>query len=95
MLSLLLFTVVAPAMMVQAASTPVFATLSGPTLVAINEKHQYQVVAIGGPGEGTGGNYSFQLHLDWQLQDGWQGPARLGWIEDRQVLCQRDGLQLR
>jgi hypothetical protein len=63
MLSLLLFTVVAPAMMVQAATTPVFATLSGPTLVATNEVHQYQIVAIGGPGEGTGGNYSFQLVL--------------------------------
>jgi hypothetical protein len=62
MLSLLLFTIVAPAM-VQAASTPVFASLSGPTLVATNEKHQYQVVAIGGPGDGTGGNYSFQFTL--------------------------------
>jgi hypothetical protein len=50
MLSLLLFTVLVPSL-VQAESTPVFATLSGPGLVAINEKHQYQVAAIGGPGD--------------------------------------------
>ena len=48
-------------MMVQAATpAPMFATLSGPTLIATNEKPQYQVVAIGGPGE-SNGNYSFSF----------------------------------
>ena len=48
--------------MAEAATTaPMYASISGPTLVAINEKHQYQVIAIGGPGEGTGGNFSFQF----------------------------------
>ncbi len=48
--------------MVQAATTtPIYAILTGPTLVAINEGHQYKVVAIGGPGEGTGGNFSFEF----------------------------------
>lgn len=50
--------------MAEAATvTPMHASLSGPTLVAINEKHQYQVIAVGGPGEGTGGNYSFTFDL--------------------------------
>jgi hypothetical protein len=62
MLSLLLFTIIAPAT-VQAAANPLFASLSGQTLVATDEKHPYQVIAIGGPGEGTGGNYSFQFTL--------------------------------
>jgi len=50
--------------MVEAATTtPLFASLTGSTQVAINEKHQYQVVAVGGPGEGTGGNYSFSFDV--------------------------------
>jgi hypothetical protein len=63
MLSLLLFTVIAPAMAQGAGTTPLFASLSGKALVAVSETHPYQVVAIGGPGEGTGGNYSFQFDL--------------------------------
>ena len=48
-------------MMVQAATpAPLYASLSGPTLIATNEIHQYQVVAIGGSGESSG-NYSFQF----------------------------------
>jgi hypothetical protein len=62
MLSLLLFTILAPAT-VQAEASPLYASLSGQTLVATSEKHPYQIVAIGGPGEGTGGNYSFQFTL--------------------------------
>jgi hypothetical protein len=46
-----------------AATTPLFASLTGPTQVAINEKHQYQVIAVGGPGEGRGGNYSFTFNV--------------------------------
>jgi len=60
-LALTLISVVAPAMMVQATTpAPLYASLSGPTLIATNEIHQYQVVAIGGPGESSG-NYSFQF----------------------------------
>ena len=63
MLSLLLLTVIAPVMAQAATPTPIFASLSGPTLVATNENHQYQVIAIGGPGEGAGGNYSFRFDV--------------------------------
>jgi len=50
--------------MVEAATTtPMHAGLTGQTLVAINEKHQYQVIAVGGPGEGAGGNYSFTFDV--------------------------------
>jgi hypothetical protein len=46
-----------------ATTTPLFASLTGPTQVAINEKHQYQVIAVGGPGVGSGGNYSFAFNV--------------------------------
>ncbi len=61
MLALTLLSIVAPTIMVQ-ATTPsdIFATLTGPKLIATNEKPQYQVVAIGGPGE-SNGNYSFSF----------------------------------
>jgi hypothetical protein len=55
--------VIAPATVQAATTNPLYANLSGQTLVAINEKHQYQVVAIGGPGEGAGGNYSFAFFV--------------------------------
>jgi hypothetical protein len=63
MLSLALLTVIVPVMVEGATTGPIYASLSGPTLIAINEKHQYQVIAVGGPGEGTGGNYSFKFEL--------------------------------
>jgi len=53
-----------PVMAEAATATPLHASpISGQTLVAINEKHQYQVTAVGGPGEGVGGNYSFAFSV--------------------------------
>jgi hypothetical protein len=60
---LALLTVIMPVMVDAATATPLHASLSGQTLVAINEKHSYQVLAVGGPGEGTGGNYSFTFKV--------------------------------
>lgn len=59
----MLLTVILPTAAQGATPAPLFASLTGQTLVAINEKHQYQVVAIGGPGEGVNGNYSFTFDI--------------------------------
>ena len=53
----LLFTVTA----VQAAS-PMYVSVNGPTLIASGETHQYNVTALGGPGEASGG-YSFVVDV--------------------------------
>jgi hypothetical protein len=63
-LSLALLTVIMPVMVEEVTATPLhISPISGQTLVAINEEHEYQVMAVGGPGEGTGGNYSFTFDV--------------------------------
>jgi hypothetical protein len=45
------------------AASPLFVSVTGPTTVAASETRLYNISAVGGPGEGPGGNYSMTAKL--------------------------------
>lgn len=45
------------------AASPLFVKVEGKSIVAVKEINPYVATAIGGPGEGSGGNYSFVIAL--------------------------------
>jgi hypothetical protein len=40
----------------EAQTTPLHITITGPSIVAVKEIHEYVITSVGGPGEGVGGN---------------------------------------
>jgi len=44
-------------------STPLFVSIDGPIVMGKGETIQYRIEAIGGPAEGTSGNYSFRTSI--------------------------------
>jgi hypothetical protein len=48
------------------ATSPIYIKVEGKSTVAIKETNLYNVMAIGGPAEGAGGNYSFLVTVEGQ-----------------------------
>lgn len=48
------------------ATSPIYIKVEGESTVAIKETNLYSVMAVGGPAEGAGGNYSFLVTVEGQ-----------------------------
>jgi hypothetical protein len=46
------------------AANPIYISVDGKSTVATGETNPYEIMAIGGPAEGTGGNYTFTVTLE-------------------------------
>lgn len=63
LISLLAVAVLPAARPAEALTLPLYASVSGPTLVAVNEEHSYTVTVTGGHGGDPGGNFSYYAEI--------------------------------
>ena len=58
------------------AVNPIYISVDGKSTVATGETNPYEIMAIGGPAEGAGGNYTFSVTLEGKnIDDAWLYPS--------------------